>query len=70
MTVGGHVIEDVYVASQYVVTLTNQNYLVRGNQVELVDGHIPLPQNVSRMDQLGCITHDATYIWEKPHDLC
>ena len=25
MTVGGHVIEDIYVAGQYVVTLTNQN---------------------------------------------
>ena len=28
MTVGGHMIEDVYVASQYVITLTNQDYLV------------------------------------------
>ena len=70
MTVGGHVIEDVSVASQYIVTLTNQDYLVRGNQVEVVDGHITLPENICGMDQLGCTTHDATYIWAKPHNLC
>ena len=28
MTVGSHVIEDVYMAGQYVMTLTNQDYLV------------------------------------------
>ena len=28
MTVGGHVINDVYMARQYIVTLTNQDYLV------------------------------------------
>merc|ERR1711867_183541 len=70
MTVGGHVIEDIYMAGQYVVTLTNQDYLVQRNQVEVVDGHITLPENICGMDQLGCTTHEATYIWTKPHDLC
>ena len=28
MTVGSHVIEDIYVTGQYAITLTNQNYLV------------------------------------------
>ena len=38
--------------------------------MEVVDGHITLPENICGMDQLGCMTHDATYIWTKPHDLC
>ena len=70
MTVGGHVINDIYVAAQYVVTLTNEEYLVRGTQVEVVDGHTTLPENICGMDQLGCTTHDVTYIWTKPNDLC
>ena len=70
MKVGGHVIEDIYVSGQYSVTLTNQDYLVRGNQVEVVDGHLTLPENVCGMDQSGCTMHNTTYIWTKPHDLC
>ena len=62
MTVGGHVIEDIYVSGQYAVTLTRQEYLVRGNQVEVVDGHLTLPENICGMDQLGCTTHDTFYI--------
>ena len=69
MTVGGHVIEDIYVTSQYAVTLTNQEYLVRRNQVEVVDWHIVLPENICKMDQLDFTMHDTTYVWVKPHDL-
>ena len=70
MTVGSHVIEDIYVSGQYAVTLTHQEYHVRGNQVEVVDGHLTLPENICGIDQLGCTTHNTTYIWTKPHDLC
>merc|ERR1712115_682782 len=48
----------------------NEEYLVQGNQVEVVDGHTTLPENICGMDQLGCTTHDVTYIWTKPNDLC
>ena len=53
MTVGSHVIEDIYVSGQYAVTLTRQEYFVQGNQVEVVDGHLTLPENICGMDQLG-----------------
>ena len=60
MTVGSHMIEDIFVSGQYAVTLTHQEYLVRGNQVEAVDGHLTLPKNVCSMDQLGYTTHNTT----------
>ena len=70
LTVQGHVIQDITVTGQYTVTLIAQEFLVRGEQVEVVDGHITLPENICGMDKLGCTTHDTTYVWSKPHDLC
>ena len=70
MTVRGHVIQDITVTGQYAVTLITQEFLVRGNQVEVVDGHITLPENICGMEKLGCTTHDTTFIWSPPHDLC
>ena len=63
MTVGRYVINDIYIAAKYLDTLTNEDYLVRGNQVEVVDGHTTLPENICGMDQLSFTMHDATYIW-------
>ena len=70
MNINGHVINDITVLSQYAVTVVKQEFLVRGNQVEVVDGHIILPENICGMEKMGCTTHDTTYIWTPPPNLC
>ena len=70
LNVDGHVIDDIVVIGQYKITLIAEDYLVRGQSVEVSDGHLVLPTTVCALSKGGCTTHSKTYIWTPPSNKC
>ena len=64
------IVEDILEVSQYKVTILKEKFLVDDdNRVETVADHLRLPGRCS-VTSRGCQTHDTTYVWQPPRDLC
>ena len=64
------IVEDILEVSQYKVTIIKEKFLVgQDNRVETAADHLRLPARCS-VTSRGCQTHDTTYVWIPPRDLC
>ena len=62
--------EDILEVSQYKVTVIEAKCLVgHVNRVETAADQLRLPGRCS-VTTRGCQTHDTTYVWIPPRDLC
>ena len=70
MKFGSFIVEDILEVSQYKVTILKEKFLVGDdNRVETVADHLRLPGRCS-VTSRGCQTHDTTYVWQPPRDMC
>ena len=70
MKFGSFLVEDILEVSQYKVTIIKEKFLVGSDhRVETVANHMRLPMRCS-VTSPGCQTHDTTYVWIPPRDLC
>ena len=64
------IVEDILEVSQFKVTILKEKFLVGDdNRVETISDHLRLPKRCS-VTTRGCQTHDTTYVWEPPRDMC
>ena len=70
MKFGSFIVNDILEVSQYKVTLIKEKFLVSSdNRVETAADHLRLPARCS-VTSRGCQTHDMTFVWMPPRDLC
>ena len=70
MKFDSYIVEDILEVSQYKVTVIKEKFLVgNDNRVETAADHLRLPGRCS-VTTRGCQTHDTTYVWIPPRDLC
>ena len=70
MKFGSFIVNDILEVSQYKVTLIKEKFLVSSdNRVETAADHLRLPARCS-VTSRGCQTHDMTFVWIPPRDLC
>ena len=70
MKFGSFIVNDILEVSQYKVTILKEKFRVsKDNRVETFADHLRLPESCS-VTSRGCQTHDTTYVWQPPRDLC
>ena len=70
MKFDSYIVEDILEVSQFKVTVIKEKFLVgNDNRVETAADHLRLPARCS-VTSRGCQTHDTTYVWIPPRDLC
>ena len=70
MKFGSFLVEDILEVSQYKGTIVKEKFLVGSDhRVETVANHLRLPMRCSVTSQ-GCQTHNTTYVWLPPRDVC
>ena len=64
------IVNDILEVSQFKVTVLKEKFRVSNdNRVETIADHLRLPSRCS-VTSRGCQTHDTTYVWIPPRDLC
>ena len=70
MKFGAFIVEDILEVSQYKLIIIKEKFLVSSdNRVETYADHLRLPTRCS-VTSRGCQTHDTTYVWIPPRNLC
>ena len=65
----GKIIDRSIEMSQYSVTIRQEMYELRGNQIDVVTNHIQLPRSC-KLNSAFCATTDASYLWTIPRSRC
>ena len=68
LKINGNIIPGVIKMTQYRVTITRENYVVRKRHVEALDSHVRLPTGCT-VEKGGCVVH-KTYLWNPPPTMC
>ena len=66
LRVGETVVEQVLELVQLKITITPEDFIVRGQEVEVVGPHIRLSKQNCGVNQRGCQTSRGTYVWDPP----
>ena len=65
--INGEIVEDILVLTQYRITVREEKFLIKGEQIESETAHLDLPCK-ARME--GCVTAEATFTWRRPEGQC
>ena len=70
MKFDSYIVEDILEVSQFKVTIIKEKFLIGvDGRVETAADHLRLPNRCS-VTSRGCQTHDTTFVWVPPRDLC